>query len=103
MRRGELGEGKATEGRELSLQREDRERERGECGTSGLCKESIPLKHPGNRSGERLKDLHSWKETASHDRGELGKTKWLSYGREGVLSVERQKREKDRGVMKLRH
>ena len=34
---------------------------------------------------------------------ELGEIKWHNHGREGILSVERQRGEKERGVVKVQH
>ena len=55
VQRGKLGERKAMEGRELFLQRE--EREVGECGASGSCKRSTLLKVAGEKEKERVKTL----------------------------------------------
>ena len=57
MWRGELGERKATEGRELVLQRQDRERERGECSVPGLFKKSTTLKVAEEEERAREKTL----------------------------------------------
>ena len=55
--KGEQGERKATEARELFLQREDRERERGRVQHIRLCKKSTPPKVAGEKERERVKTL----------------------------------------------
>ena len=55
--RGELGERKATEDRELFLWREDRKRERERLWCIGMCKKSTPLKVAGKKKRVRVKTL----------------------------------------------
>ena len=56
MQRGEVGERKATEGRELFLQREDKEKG-GECSKLRLCNKCNPWKVAAEKERKSMKTL----------------------------------------------